>query len=328
MHQTLVLSLLTLAALQLTAFAAVGSSCNNEGNTGTCLETSSGCSGGEFVANLCPNTPADVECCIKYVGQKCGSSGTCQDTSSSCSGGSYQKGLCPGPSNIECCVKDCPEYWVVGVRGSNEAQGNSDNKDINAMGYTLTQYISNAVKILPSNTEYFGLPYPASLSSLEAYLSSESEGVNGLLDIVQARIHDCPNIKIGLAGYSQGAQVVNDALHNLGGGYGHIKAVLLLADPKADPSAKYEVLILPDGEPAGKTTLTGILGSQALPAAVQNVASAICFKGDIVCNNAGNALGDIIEFLEASIHSQYKVCCVDTPFVQILGAQLGNRMVA
>jgi hypothetical protein len=196
------------------------------------------------------------------------------------------------------------------------------------MGFTLTQYIGHAAGILPSGTEYTGLPYPASLSNLETYLSSENEGLQSLLVILQARIHDCPNIKIGLAGYSQGAQVVNDALHDLGGGYDHIKAVLLLADPKADPSQPYEVLITPSGDPAGKTTLTGILGAQALPDAVKGVASAICFKGDIVCNNAGNVIGDIIEGLEASIHTQYKDCCVDFDFVAILGAQLGNRMLA
>jgi hypothetical protein len=200
------------------------------------------------------------------------------------------------------------------------------------MGDTLAHYIGVAANILPSSTEYFGLPYPAALSSLEAYLSSEEQGWQSLAPIIKSQVQVCPNIKIGVAGYSQGANVVNDALHFLAsddpGSLGHIKSVLLLADPRNDPNQSYDVLITIDGDPAPKTTNTGILGAQALPDQVKGVTTSLCIENDIVCDASSNIAGLIIQGMEASIHTTYKACCVDFDFPAILGAAFANRMTA
>ena len=305
--------------------------------TGTCLDTNVvGCPGGQFDPGYCPG-PTNVQCCVKDVGTTCknnnGQSGICQDKSTtSCPGGQYEAGFCPGPTNIQCCIKSCPEYWVVGVRGSNEHDGSIANNDINQMGDTLAQYIGVAANILPSSTEYFGLPYPAELSNLEEYLSSEEQGWQSLVPIIKSQVQVCPNIKIGVAGYSQGANVVNDALHFLEsddpGSLDHIKAVLLLADPKNDPNQSYDLLITLDGVPAPKTTNTGVLGAQVLPDQVKGVATSLCIENDIVCDSASNIPGLIIQGMEAAIHSSYKACCTDFDFPAIAGASFANRMTA
>jgi hypothetical protein len=200
------------------------------------------------------------------------------------------------------------------------------------MGDTLAHYIGVAANTLPSSTEYFGLPYPAELSSLEAYLSSEEQGWQSLVAIIKSQVQVCPNIKIGVAGYSQGANVVNDALHFLEsddpGSLNHIKAVLLLADPRNDPNQSYEVLITLDGLPAPKTTNTGILGAQALPDQVKKVTTSLCIENDIVCDSANDLPGLILQGILADIHSSYKACCTEFYFPAIGGSSFANRMMA
>lgn len=334
--QILVLSLLSLVALPLTSYAA--QSCKNGTDTGTCIATSSGCLGGEFIQNLCPGTPTDVGCCIKYAGQTCknksGQSGICQDKSTtSCEGGTYEAGFCQGPSQYKCCIKTCPEYFVVGVRGSSEKPGDTGNKGIDAMGATLSEFIGVASHIIPANAEYVGIPYPAILIPVAEYPPSETQGVETLLTTLKAEYAACPNAKIGIAGYSQGANVVNDALHNLETSgpeiLDHIKAVLLLADPENDANQEYDVFITTQGTPAPKGDAhNGILGPQILPSQVRGVTSSFCFQGDIVCDYARTVPGDILEGGDTAIHSYYKSCCLDMDLPAVGGESFGNRMVA
>lgn len=313
----------------------IETTCANGADTGHCLDTKLGCSGGEFVANLCPG-PSTVECCVKYAGQICknnaGQSGICQDTSATCAGGTYQAGFCPGPSNIECCIKTCPEYFVVGVRGSNEGPGDTGNSGIDAMGFTVAQLIGVASKIIPAaNTEYVGIPYPAQLLPIAQYPISVQQGVETLVTTLKAEFAKCPDAKIGVAGYSQGANVVNDALHSLESDTAildNIKAVLLLADPENDPNQNYDVFITLDGLPATVTAYQGILGAQILPSQVRGVTSSFCLQGDIVCDFAGTVPGAIDEAMVLPIHTDYKSCCQDYLLSAVGGSSFGNRMIA
>lgn len=316
-------------------------SCDN--GAGTCLDKNVvGCANGQFETNLCPG-PSNIQCCVKDIGVSCkntkGQTGLCQNKdTTACDGGTYQAGFCPGPTNVQCCIKnDCPEYWVIGVRGSLEPEASGTNSDINAMGVVIGTIIGNyAAGILPTGTEYYGLPYPAEIVPVTDYFSSEQQGWQELYPIIKARVQACPNIKIGVAGYSQGAQVVNDALHFLEsddpGVFNNIRAVLQVADPKTDPSQTeyFQLIDQITGLPAGKTTKTGILGSQALPDQLKGRATSICYVGDIVCNAAPDLIGLIIEGVDAQIHLQYLNCCTGSKFPlllpNVLGASFANRM--
>lgn len=98
-------------------------SCSVDGvGTGTCKDTSSGCSGGQFYRNYCPGA-SNIRCCVAQtgVGEACtagsAGAGTCAVKSSSgggCSGGTFHPGFCPGPTSTQCCVKSAPAKSPVG----------------------------------------------------------------------------------------------------------------------------------------------------------------------------------------------------------------------
>lgn len=70
------------------------------GAPGVCIATSDCTSaGGTYISNACPNTPANIKCCIK---SNCSTGGTCNWTSN-CKTSSVP-GLCPGPTDFQCCV--------------------------------------------------------------------------------------------------------------------------------------------------------------------------------------------------------------------------------
>ncbi|GME52458.1 carbohydrate esterase family 5 protein [Neofusicoccum parvum] len=54
--------------------------------------------------------------------------------------------------------------------------------------------------------------YPASINNVEDYSNSEHQGVVAMTKLVQDYVTACPNTKIALLGYSQGAEVVGDVL--------------------------------------------------------------------------------------------------------------------
>lgn len=349
--------LLALAELLTFSWADVGDSCSSNEGSGTCQQIESCESGiktlstgsmrssltstGFTVTGACPKDPTAVKCCIK---ENCKSNtGTCLDKSqSTCAGGSFIPGYCPGPADIQCCVPSkpsCPKYAVFGVRGSDERQYEEGDAQIKAMGRTIGKYVSSGD--FPAGTKYIGIHYDAYLEKAiddldpSIYTDSEAGGVRELRKQVQDYLAACPDGKVALAGYSQGAQVVHDALdyfatHNPNL-LDNVRAVLLLADPKSDPKQKYHVVIDPFTGGPVNNHLHGLLGAKALPAAVRDRTTSACIAGDLVCNSdvtdASDILLTLLQTQLADLHSQYKTCCGEFGFWRILGGQFKNRLV-
>ncbi|KAB8303398.1 hypothetical protein EYC80_004827 [Monilinia laxa] len=76
--------------------------CSTSSGSGFCQSTSSSCSGGKYIAGVCPGA-AGNQCCVTTCSL---GKGVCQATSVACSGGSFSSGLCPGPTDIQCCIKN------------------------------------------------------------------------------------------------------------------------------------------------------------------------------------------------------------------------------
>lgn len=91
-------------------------------------------------------------------------------------------------------------YMIV-ARGSTEAPGEG-----------VESSVVSAVQQSISGSNGLGIDYPASLTD---YTSSESQGVTAMTQAIQSYVQSCPDRKIALMGFSQGAQVVGDVL---GGG--------------------------------------------------------------------------------------------------------------
>ena len=236
--------------------------------------------------------------------------------------------LAPGRPQI---AQTCPTYWVIGVRGSGQALEGAT--EIERMGRVVAPYVERTAARLPPppETEFLSLPYPAAPIGLQ-YFDSERAGWEGLQAIIRGRIDECPGIRIGLVGYSQGAHVVNDALHFLGisdpGALGNIRAALLIADPRADATAPYHLPITLAGNPAPAPQHGGILTPQTLPAALDDRAVSFCISGDLVCDAPDRGLEALIQAVLLPIHTDgYQNCCTEFFFVQILGNAVAEGLL-
>ena len=98
-------------------------------------------------------------------------------------------------------ISSCSSLHMIVARGSTESQGEG------SIG-AITAQIQNLV----SGSSSEGVIYPA---TLEDYQSSESQCTVAMIQAITNYSRACPVSKIALLGYSQGAQVIGDAL---GGG--------------------------------------------------------------------------------------------------------------
>nr|WP_081293095.1 cutinase family protein [Mycobacterium colombiense] len=91
---------------------------------------------------------------------------------------------------------DCPDVEVIFARGTNEPPGLGRVGD--ALVDSLRQQ-TNGLNILP-----YGVNYAASKLQLHG-----GDGANDTIDRVKKSVEKCPNTKIVLGGYSQGASVMD-----------------------------------------------------------------------------------------------------------------------
>lgn len=126
----------------------------------------------------------------------------------------------------------CADVAIITARASTEAPGEG------ITGALVTQIINSSKQ----NVSRASVNYPATLTN---YNSSSLQGINALKSQLTTEVQNCPNEKIVLLGYSQGAHVVLDVL---GGGQGgslgtatapiasnissHVTAVATFGDPR------------------------------------------------------------------------------------------------
>jgi hypothetical protein len=126
----------------------------------------------------------------------------------------------------------CAQVSIITARASTEAAGEGITGN-------LVTAIVNASKQTVSRAS---VSYPATLQN---YNSSSLQGINALKSQLTTLVQNCPNTKVVLLGYSQGAHVVLDVL---GGGQGgslgtatppiaaniasHVTAVATMGDPR------------------------------------------------------------------------------------------------
>jgi acetylxylan esterase len=146
-------------------------------------------------------------------------------------------GACLGTDEPDTDVADqdattCADVAIITARASTENPGEG------ITGALVTQIINSSTQ----NISRASVSYPATLNN---YNSSSLQGINALKSQLTTEVTNCPNEKIVLAGYSQGAHVVLDVL---GGGQGgslgtatppiasnissHVTAVVTFGDPR------------------------------------------------------------------------------------------------
>lgn len=198
----------------------------------------------------------------------------------------------PGPSN----PSGCPTYGVVDSRGSGESYGMSPlGKDV------VGELSARAVGRVGS----YWNPYPAvgltdnlgqwlnaigsflGIGPLGAYHDSVVDGKQWLSAFVPRELQQCPNIRLILVGYSQGAQVTGDVYQTelTNDERRHIADVLLFGDPYFKPH-----------DPSDRGSFSdrsGALGSRSSFHGPSRVLS-YCHHHDPVCQAQGDGLAFVL----------------------------------
>ena len=129
----------------------------------------------------------------------------------------------------------CPDYEFVGARGSGEDNGVAESKrytqanPTHGMGGEVWDVFKRLNETAAENgvvLEPFGVPYPAvgidvvsgatlSSGSMSVYTKSVELGAHAAAAEIERVARSCDNTRVIVAGYSQGAQAVVDAVQTL-----------------------------------------------------------------------------------------------------------------
>jgi acetylxylan esterase len=180
----------------------------------------------------------------------------------------------------------CPPSHLIIARGSTEPPG---------PGLLVTL----ATKVIATNpgTTMETIVYPA---TLENYESSATNGTQAVQQQLSTFVQQCPNSKVVMMGFSQGAQIMGDALG--GGGIqglqrfnapvgravsGNVAAVVMYGDPRHIVTAPFNVgTATKDGVrfPWPLTTYLNTNHVQVFPRATNQTLNAFADRTRAFCN--------------------------------------------
>lgn len=115
----------------------------------------------------------------------------------------------------------CPEVEIIGARGSIQPPG---------LGIILTPLAEQITQQLPQTVRATALNYPATLFN---YTASVRQGVAEIQRVMAATAAQCADTRFVLVGYSQGADVMGDAL--VGDGFGGSSTLTATSPPESPP---------------------------------------------------------------------------------------------
>ncbi|KAL9941075.1 hypothetical protein V8E36_000563 [Tilletia maclaganii] len=201
----------------------------------------------------------------------------------------------PAPAAVTAGGGKCHDYMIFSSRGTGEKQGPT---------FTMTQVIAKTLAAVPNGIA-LDTVYPADWSN------RVQQGADWITQQVEATLPQCPNTKVVLTGWSQGAVVAHLAAEELAkrGHQANIKAVYLVGDPYHMPgrpgnvdengnkgSTFFEKGKMVDGDP----TVVDVLARKG---AVRDV----CYTGDFACTRGPSK--------DPGAHGKY-----GEPKVQAIGA--------
>ncbi|KAI8817022.1 cutinase [Fimicolochytrium jonesii] len=160
----------------------------------------------------------------------------------------------------------CPTVEFLSVRGTTESQVGSTILNRGPVGRLNKQIAGSAI---------YNIVYPADYN----FNTGPAIGARDLLAHLNSRTASCPSTRFVLAGYSQGAMVVQTALPQIPAATApKVKAVIMFGDPYYDPLG-----------PSAEGTAKGSgRGGRPVPAQWQPKLRDYCNKGDPVCAGGSN----------------------------------------
>jgi hypothetical protein len=185
----------------------------------------------------------------------------------------------------------CAQVSIITARASTEAAGEG----------VTGQLVTAVVNASNQTVSRASVSYPATLNN---YANSSLQGIQALTSQLTTLVQNCPNTKVVLMGYSQGAHVVLDVL---GGGQGgslgtatapisssigsHVVAVATFGDPRHVTGQSFDLgTSTRNGQFPRSSTQLNVLKNYA------SRISAWCDANDQFCDS-GNSLNVHLTYL-------------------------------
>jgi hypothetical protein len=212
----------------------------------------------------------------------------------------------------------CPTVRFLGVRGSNEHSG---------FGYTVGDVLATVNHSLSNvnvgnwTDDYWAVNVnPQEPRYNSEYITSVKQGIKNLQAEVQSSARSCSSVPLLIAGYSQGAEVVDDWFLSAEANRlrGHVVGIVLFGDPRFNPAQE-----LPVDKGSFNHRRQGVGPIQFRPAvgtfgtlvnyagADANMTRSFCVAHDPICNYAGGDMAACSangawSFLASCAHLNYQ----------------------
>jgi len=177
---------------------------------------------------------------------------------------------------------------VVGVRGSGE--NNGWDKEISPIAGQITVALPQSVSLRQVYIDYASASVLSiATNGYRQYFDSISDGETRLQAVLDDSALRCPHEKWVLAGYSQGALVVNQVSRYYAGS-AQLAAINLVADPEREPTgegANYGSA----GHHRGIYSVVASTVASPLPSKLSAKTLSLCDANDIVCDTTAPMFG-------------------------------------
>jgi hypothetical protein len=250
-------------------------------------------------------------------------------------GGAATIGLLSGTAHAD---PICPDVHWMGAAGSGERTGAdlTANAGMGRVVYDSYRDFSQLVQrdgrtITAEAVEYpaVAVPPDGDIMGWSGFIGSVDTGMAALDSQYASFVARCPNTKVVLAGYSQGAMVVHRSLAGLAESP-NLGPVLLVADGYRMPentTVKMGTVTTVPGAGMGVAQDWPILShapNELLPVSVGSRTIDVCDLGDPVCDYDPDAEEDVVSPAAVAIHTSYALARSEAldwtePLYQLLG---------
>lgn len=180
----------------------------------------------------------------------------------------------------------CTDVQFIGVRGSGE---NPPDPSEHGMGALVGPMADKAAALATdgATVSFYGLPYTAASADTGVfngnYYRSEAQGESMLKSYLDSTVAACPDMKLVVMGYSQGAQVAGNVVAAESASvWTRIAALVMFGDPHFNPQAAYDQGTYDprDRGLAGARSLSDFSGRY-------DKVGSWCNQNDLICQGAG-----------------------------------------
>jgi hypothetical protein len=213
----------------------------------------------------------------------------------------------------------CGDYHWIGAAGSGQRDGAglAANGGMGAVVYQSYQQLRSDLAANGQTITAEAVQYPAAPVPLEGgiggwmdFMDSVDDGTDAAAEQFEAFTAQCPDTKVVLAGYSQGAMVIHRNLYDLADDP-HVAAALLIADGDrlpVDTTINLGSAALAPGLGKGVAQEHSFLAdtdTSPLPPVIGARTVSVCDVGDPVCDYVPDTDSDALSPAGIAIHTAY-----------------------